>query len=147
MNHKHSQSFHSSHGIAACAITVTAANEIQLFPARDFRATDGRPHDVPHWFIDAALTTQIIAEFEARANRTVVDYEHQTLLAGQNGQPAPAAGWFGKLEWRESSLYAIDVEWTERASQMIEAGEFATSPLYFFTTKRPGRSLDICMLH
>lgn len=70
-----------------------------------FRATDGRPHDVPHWFIDADLAAQIIAEFEARANRTVVDYEHQTLLAAQNGQPAPAAGWFGKLEWRESGLY------------------------------------------
>jgi phage I-like protein len=136
MNRKRSQSFNSSHGIAACAISVTAANEIQLFPAGNFRATDGRPHDVPHWFIDAALAAQIIAEFEARANRTVVDYEHQTLLAAQNGQPAPAAGWFGKLEWRESGLFAIDVEWTERATQMIEGGEYKyISPVFAYDKK------------
>ncbi|PTR02194.1 Mu-like prophage I protein [Nitrosomonas nitrosa] len=136
MNRKRSQSFNPSHGIAACAISVTAANEIQLFPAGKFRALDGRPHDVPHWFIDAALAAQIIAEFEARANRTVVDYEHQTLLTAQNGQPAPAAGWFGKLEWRESGLYAIDVEWTERATQMIEGGEYRyISPVFAYDKK------------
>ncbi|MCW5597795.1 MAG: hypothetical protein KIT59_01575 [Nitrosomonas sp.] len=55
MNRKRSQSFNPSHGIAGCAISVTAANEIQLFPAGKFRATDGRLHDVPHWFIDADL--------------------------------------------------------------------------------------------
>lgn len=92
MNRKHSQSFNPSHGIAACAISVTAANEIQLFPAGEFRALDGRPHDVPHWFIDAALAAQIIAEFEACANRTVVDYEHKTLLAAQNVPTLPGCG-------------------------------------------------------
>ena len=136
MNHKRTQSFNTAHVIAACAISVTAANEIQLFPAGQFRATDGRPHDVPHWFIDAALAAQIIAEFEARANRTVVDYEHQTLLTAQNGQPAPAAGWFGKLAWRESGLFAVDVEWTERTSQMIEGGEYRyISPVFAYDKK------------
>ena len=136
MNQNRSQSFNLSHGIAACAISVTAANEIQLSPIGKFRATDGRPHDVPHWFIDAALAAQIIAEFEARANRAVVDYEHQTLLAAQNGQPAPAAGWFGKLEWRESGLYDVDVEWTERATQMIEGGEYKyISPVFAYDRK------------
>ncbi len=136
MNRKRSQSFNTAHGIAACAISVIAANEIQLFPAGQFRATDGRPHDVPHWFIDATLAAQIIAEFEARANRTVVDYEHQTLLTAQNGQPAPAAGWFGKLAWRESGLYAVDVEWTERATQMIEGGEYRyISPVFAYDKK------------
>jgi phage I-like protein len=48
MNRNRIQSFNPTHGIAACAISVTAANEIQLFPAGKFRATDGRPHDVPH---------------------------------------------------------------------------------------------------
>jgi phage I-like protein len=143
MNRKHSQSFNPSHGIAACAISVSAANEIQLFPAGNFRATDGRPHDVPHWFIDAALAAQIITEFEARANRTVVDYEHQTLLAAQNGQPAPAAGWFGKLEWRESGLFAVDVEWTERATQMIEGGEYKYISPVFAYDKKTGKVLRL----
>ncbi len=136
MNHKHSQSFNPSHGIAACAIAVTPASEIQLFPAGEFRSTDGRPFDTPHWFIDAPLAASIIAEFESRINRTVVDYEHQTLLSAQNGQPAPAAGWFGKLEWRGSGLFAVDVEWTERASQMIQAGEYRyISPVFTYDKK------------
>jgi phage I-like protein len=98
---------------------------------------------VPHWFIDAALATQIIAEFEARSNRTVVDYEHQTLLAAQNGQSAPAAGWFGKLEWRESGLYAIDMEWTERATQMIEGGEYKYISPVFAYHKKTGKVLRL----
>jgi phage I-like protein len=69
----------------------------------------------------------------------VVDYEHQTLLAAQNGQPAPAAGWFGKLEWRESGLYAIDMEWTERATQMIEGGEYKYISSVFAYDKKTGK--------
>ncbi|MCW5597794.1 MAG: hypothetical protein KIT59_01570 [Nitrosomonas sp.] len=66
----------------------------------------------------------------------MVDYEHQTLLAAQNGQPAPAAGWFGKLAWRESGLFAVDVEWTGRASQMIEGGECRyISPVFAYDKK------------
>lgn len=136
MNHKRSQQTHLSIGLAACAISVTPSREIQLFPLGEFRATDGRPLDVPHWYIDAALAANLIAEFETRTNQTVVDYEHQTLLSAQNGQPAPAAGWFGKLEWRESGLFAVDVEWTERASQMIQAGEYRyISPVFTYDKK------------
>lgn len=79
-------------GIAACAISVTPTGEVQLFPAGKFRAVDGRPKDAPHWFVDAKMAASIIADFEARQNDTVIDYEHQTMLASQNGQPAPAAG-------------------------------------------------------
>ncbi|AKH39407.1 hypothetical protein AAW31_02265 [Nitrosomonas communis] len=122
---------------------MTPGREIQLFPAGEFRATDGRPRDVPNWYIDATLAADLIAEFESRVNRTVVDYEHQTLLSAQNGQPAPAAGWFGKLEWRPSTgsgqaegLFAVDVEWTERANQMIEAGEYRyISPVFTYDKK------------
>lgn len=136
MNHKRSQQILSPIGLAACAIAVTPAREIQLLPAGEFRATDGRPKDVPHWFVDAALAASIIAEFATRTNQTVVDYEHQTLLTAQNGQPAPAAGWFGKLEWKESGLFAVDVEWTERAASMIEAGEYKyISPVFAYDKK------------
>lgn len=119
--------------VASCAITVSVASEIQLFPSGEFRASDGRPKDAPHWFLDEELAAAVIADFNARKNRTVIDYEHQTLLAAQNGQPAPAAGWFEKLEWRESGLFAIDVEWTDRAAQMIEGGEYKyISPVFTY---------------
>lgn len=125
-----------STGIAACAISVTSGSEIQLFPAGEFRATDGRPKDAPHWFIDAELAKQIITEFASRENKTVIDYEHQTILTAQNGQPAPASGWFSKLEWRDDGLFAIDVEWTERATSMIESGEYKyISPVFTYERK------------
>lgn len=136
MNAKNDQSKKNSPGIAACAISVSPGNEIQLFPAGEFRASDGRPKDAPHWKIDAELAAEIIVDFSARANHTVIDYEHQTLLTMQNGQPAPASGWFSKLEWRDSGLYAIDVEWTERATTMIENGEYKyISPVFTYDKK------------
>lgn len=122
--------------VASCAISVSAGNEIQLFPAGEFRASDGRPKDAPHWLINAELAAAIIADFETRQNKTVIDYEHQTLLTTNNGQPAPAAAWFSKLEWRESGLYAIDVEWTQRATDMIEGGEYKyISPVFTYDKK------------
>ncbi|WP_177186382.1 phage protease [Nitrosomonas sp. Nm166] len=136
MNPKNTQFKKNSSGIAACAIIVTPGKEIQLFPEGRFRASDGRPKDAPHWKIDAELAASIIADFSARENRTVIDYEHQTLLTAQNGQPAPASGWFSKLEWRDSGLYAIDVEWTERATTMIESGEYKyISPVFTYDKK------------
>lgn len=127
---------HSILGIAACAISVASTGEVQLFPAGEFRANDGRPKDAPHWFINAELAAIIIASFESRANKTVIDYEHQTILTSQNGQPAPAAAWFSKLEWRKSGLFAVDVEWTERAASMIESGEYKyISPVFTYDKK------------
>ena len=127
---------HNILGIAACAISVTPTGEVQLFPAGEFRAGDGRPKDAPHWFVDAELAAAIIADFEARQNDTVIDYEHQTMLTADNGQPAPAAGWFSKLEWRDTGLHAIDVRWTERASQMIAGEEYKyISPVFTYDRK------------
>lgn len=129
---------HQNLGIAACAISVTASAEIQLLPAGEFRArVTGRPDDAPYWYIDAALASVIIADFETQKVRSVIDYEHQTLLTAKNGQPAPASGWFSKLEWREGvGLFATDVEWTERAAAMIEAKEYLyLSPVFAYDKK------------
>jgi phage I-like protein len=123
--------------IAVLASTVSASNEIQLLPAGQFRATDGRPKDVAHWFIDAAAAASIIETFSSLNNRIVIDYEHQTLRTADNGQPAPAAGWFKKLEWREGDgLYAVDVDWTERAKEHIDAKEYLyISPVFSYDKK------------
>lgn len=117
----HSQQF----GIAACALSLTTGRELQLLPAGQFKARDGRPHDAGIWFIDADIAAALIAAVGARKTPCVIDFEHQTLLAKENGKPAPAAGWFHKLEWREGiGLFAVDVDWTERAAEMIEKKEY-----------------------
>jgi phage I-like protein len=112
-------------GIAACSLAITPGRELQLLPAGSFRGRDGRPFDAPGWFIDGALAQRLIAAADARGTPYVLDYEHQTLLAKDNGQPAPAAGWFKQLEWRDGvGLFAVDVEWTDRAAGMIAADEY-----------------------
>ncbi len=139
----------SKHGRIACLTAEihaqggTVPDAIQLFPAGTVRATDGRPADAPGWTLTADLAARLIQQASARANPYLIDYEHQTLRAEQNGQPAPAAGWFRALEWREGSgLWAVGVEWTERARTMIASGEYRfISPV--FTYDKAGRVLRL----
>ncbi|MCM2318069.1 MAG: phage protease [Pseudomonas sp.] len=123
---------------AACTFEVRADGAaIQLFPSGTFRAIDGRPKEVAAWRIDGAIATRLIAQVSARAADLVVDYEHQTLNSAENGLPAPAAGWFHALEWREGvGLFATDARWTERAKAMIDAGEYRyLSPVFSYDPK------------
>ena len=94
--------------------------------------TTGRPHGLEGWFIDAEIAQRLIAKIEERNLRIPIDYEHQGFLSEKNGQPAPAAGWFRTLEWREGEgLFALDVEWTDKAREMIKAGEYRyVSPVF-----------------
>lgn len=139
------------HQISHFIVALTASTEaggvprdIQLLPAGSFRATDGRPADVPAWVLTRADAERIIAAYAARTNPAVIDFEHQTLLAKTNGQPAPASGWFKSLEWREPSsnssgadspggLWAINVDWTAAAARMIAGGEYKfISPVFTY---------------
>jgi phage I-like protein len=112
------------------AIAPAAGGEIQLTPAGTFKARDGRPVGIAGWVMDAAAAARVIASAALRKTPFVIDYEHQTLASEKNGLPAPAAGWFSKLEWREpgsdssGGLYATGVEWTAKAKAHIDAGEY-----------------------
>jgi phage I-like protein len=127
----------TSLAVAACSMALTATHELQLLPAGAFSARDGRPADAPGWKLDAALAQVLIAAAESRATPYVIDYEHQTLLAKENGKPAPAAGWFTKMEWRDGvGLFAVDVEWTANAQGMIAAKEYKfVSPVIGYDKK------------
>ena len=120
---------------AALSLALAAAgSEIQLTPAGVFKARDGRPAGLPGWKMDAAIARRVIERAAARRTPFVIDYEHQTLAADKNGQPAPAAGWFKALEWRDGQgLFATDVAWTAKAKAHIEAGEYKfISPVFQF---------------
>lgn len=118
--------------IAACAVALEgAANRIQLFPAGEFRGNDGRPADAPCWRMTAELAAPIVAALNSRPVRLMVDYEHQTLYAARNGQPNPASGWLGKLEWVEGKGLFAEVEWTAAAKKRIAEGEYRyISPMF-----------------
>ncbi|HFP7877140.1 TPA: phage protease [Yersinia enterocolitica] len=130
---------------AALAIEITKATHgtIQLFPAGEFRAVDGRPEECDHWVMNAEIAQRLIDAANAKLTPYVIDYEHQTLRAIKNGQPAPAAGWFKKLEWRgNDGLFAVDVEWTNAAAEMILAGEYRfISPVFNYS--KSGHVLQI----
>lgn len=122
---------------------VPGEKTFRLIPAGEFRSSDGsgRPKDVPAWYIDADSAVQVIARNAARKSCVVIDYEHQTLYAAQNGQPAPASGWVASMEWRDDGLYATS-DWTERAATMIDKNEYRyISPV--FSYDKTGRVLDV----
>lgn len=133
------------HHIAALTVDITPGQTaLKLLPAGTFRARDGRPTECPYWQMDAALAAALVIAAAQRQTRYVIDYEHQTLYSQVNGQPAPASGWFGTLEWREDGLYATDVEWTARAAAMIDALEYRyLSPVFAYD--KDGRV--IALLH
>lgn len=132
---------------AYAALTVTldpSRKDVRLIPAGDFRAVDGRPKNIAGWKMDAKLAARVIDRVAARADARVVDYEHQTIYSEKNGQPAPAAGWFKNLEWRDGDgLYATDMEWTDRAGGMIAAKEYRYISPVFAYDQKTGEVLDI----
>lgn len=125
----------------ATALTAPA----QLTPDGVFRARDGRPKNLPGWKLDAAIASRVLAKLRARKTPIVVDYEHQTLNADINGQPAPAAGWIDPqtIEYRAGLGLTAPIEWTAKARAMIEAGEYRyLSPVLSYDP-RTGEVLDL----
>lgn len=146
----------TGHPVAVCAVEfeiAPGAREIQLMPAGHFKARDGRPGNDPDmksdtWYIDGDIALRVIALAHARTTPFAIDYEHQTLTAKQSGKPAPAAGWFNRLEWREGDgLYAVDVEWTPTATRHIADKEYRfISPVFHHTTTGEVVSLQMAAI-
>ncbi len=121
---------------AQCSTTEinSPTRTFRLIPAGMFRANDGRPNNIEGWVLNKAAALKIIQAAQQRATDFVIDYEHQTLQSKNNGNPAPAAGWFKKLEWREGDgLYVVDARWTDIAGRMILAKEYRyISPVFTY---------------
>ncbi|UUI59240.1 phage protease [Aeromonas salmonicida] len=100
----------------------------QLLPLGPFKARDGRPFDVPggHWQLDKSIATTLINRVREMGQDILIDYDHQTLKTDQNGQPAPAAGWYNadEIEWREGAGLFIKPRWTDRAAALVAAKEY-----------------------
>ena len=114
-----------------------APGRIQLFPMGEFSARDGRPGTLKGvkakaWTLTFDDAAAVIARWRQRETPLVVDYEHQTINAAENGKPAPAAGWIESLEAGPDGLYAT-VKWTDAARAFIQADEYRyISPVFSF---------------
>ncbi|WP_368228767.1 phage protease [Aeromonas sp. R10-1] len=120
----------------------------QLLPVGPFKARDGRPFDVPggHWQLDKTIATTLINRAKALGQDILIDYDHQTLKVDQNGQPAPAAGWYNgdEIEWREGQGLFIKPRWTERAAALVAAKEYRFLSAVF-PYDAQGRPLELRM--
>ena len=133
--------------VLAQAIAADTDGWAQLLPAGHFAAVDGRPFDVPggQWFLDGEIAARLIEQASARANELVIDYEHQTLHAEKNGQPAPAAGWFKDMQWREGIGLFIKPRWTSNAQAFLTKGEYRYLSAVFPYDRTTGVPLAIKM--
>jgi len=139
-------------GIAACTFALGGSSDgsMQLFPAGTFDAPRGALRGKGPWRLDADSARRLIGIVSQRKNDIVVDYEHQSLLTAQNGQPVIAAAWIGPqtLEWREPpaahpGLFAVSPKYTAAASAHIAADEIRyVSPVFSYDPKT-GVVLDI----
>lgn len=116
--------------ITALVAEIIDSNDgwYQLLPAGFFKAVDGRPHDVAtgQWFLDAQVFEQMKARTPHQATDLVIDYEHQTLNAKSNGNPAPASGYFNltELEFREGQGLFVKPRFTAKALDFIKNKEY-----------------------
>ena len=143
----------STVAVAACAFSALVADAqdagngrvlMQITPAQDFLPSDGREMDVSAWRINEAIAGRVIAAHNP-AQPPVIDYEHQTLHKEANGQPAPAAGWIHGLRWLHGKGLYAEVELTQRARDLVAAGEYRYFSPVFEYAKGTGDVVRVLM--
>lgn len=96
-----------------------------------FAAGWGQLRTGERYLVDETAYDLIDEQFVTNGTDLVVDYEHQTL----SGKEAPAAGWITALEWDPKKGILARVDWTDRAKQMLVAGEYRYhSPVFYVRT-------------
>lgn len=136
-------------GIAACSFEINLDQPWQqILPGSDFAAYDGRPFEVPgnKWRINdetgEALSTILNIRAES-GQRLLFDYDHQTLLAKENGQKAPASAWGEKFEWRPGQGLFAQLKFTPAAREHIKNDEYKFySPVVMYN-KATGQVVDL----
>ena len=121
--------------LLASTFAIAAGGWVQLLPAGDFAARDGRPSPGKKWKLNDLQGEKLAADFNqvARATPVLIDYDHQTLYLQRHGQKAPAAGWMKTAEWRKGQGLFAKVEWTAAAAEHIDKGEYLyVSPVLTF---------------
>lgn len=135
--------------IAALALPAQVGAAQVLLPAGEFRAPRGALlGGSGPWHLSAERGATLAAALAARHADLVVDYEHQTLRAVTNGQPAPASGWVRPPEVAFDPAVGVTaaIHWTERAAAAIGAGEYRyLSPVFTFDPQT-GEVMDLLHL-
>lgn len=127
-------------------IATNDTSRVQILPDGYFVPTDGRDVDVEggQWLMDEQAFASLTANISQRKNDFMFDYEHQTLYTEKNGKPAPAAGWFKKLDYVPGEgLFAVDVDWTQTATKHINDKEYRYTSAVFSYDLKTGRPIEL----
>jgi len=81
-------------------------------------------------YLEQKTAELCLLAWKDQGNDLPLDYEHQAIKTS-NG-PVPAAGWF-KLEIKTDGLYAVNVEWTEKARELLSSREYRYYSPAFYT--------------
>lgn len=131
--------------LLAASMPVAVNGAVQLLPYGEFKARDGRPAEVRTWKLDDAAGAALAARMNEVAKKTpiVIDYDHHTMTAQENGHKAIAAGWIRSVEWLAGQGLFGQVEWTPAAKAHIDAGEYRyISPVLSYDAKT-GQVIDV----
>lgn len=83
------------------------------------------------FLFDDISAEYVMKDHREYGNERSADYEHQALY--DPPIKAPASAWYDLELRREDGLYAVNIQWTEEAKRMIEAGEYRyISPAFFY---------------
>lgn len=108
--------------------TGVPANHFLIFPeGENIKAVDGRPQGIAGWVMLSDNGKALADSLNQSAKDLVIDYEHQTILSKENGQPAPAAGWLkaGSFVYVDGvGLCSNNYEFTAKAKDYIDNGEY-----------------------
>ena len=135
-----------AYALLFATLALQAHAAVQLLPAGEFKGRDGRPGKELTWKLSDAQGQALADKLNERHQKVdfQFDYEHQTVLAAENGQPSPASGWGTQFEWRKGDgLYVVNTKWTDRAKAMIEAGEYKYLSPYITYNTNTGEVLDV----
>lgn len=119
---------------AALADGATPASEFLLVPFGDVIVE--RPVAGSSFVFTATHAQAAVQWFEALGRKLAIDYEHQSFgeLNTRADGLRPAAGWIGGLAVRDDGLWAVDVTWTPRATELLRSGEYRYfSPVIFWS--------------
>jgi phage I-like protein len=87
--------------------------------------------------MDAESAQLVIEEFENQGVDLPIDYEHSTIVRGNAGLDAPAAGWITGLTYVPKTGLLAAVRWSDKAFREIREEQYRyLSPVFILDEKR-----------
>jgi phage I-like protein len=99
--------------------------ELSSEPPQEFRLFGVGENETSKGLVlfDDDSAASVMSRYEKHGTDLPIDYGHGMLSVVTTPDSGVAAGWFSP-ETREDGLYAVNVEWTEKASKALRAREY-----------------------